>query len=145
MEVQLKCRTLIELFNQSVARAELAEKNYLEIVRTGREEALTFGQLWRKAHEFAVHLIRSRNIRTADKIAILGKNRADWDVALWGITLAGAVPVLIDPERRVEGVKNHLLHADAGMLVMADDYQDSSSREKLKEFLRRRGSSEYAP
>jgi len=135
MEVQLKCQTLIELFNQSLGRVELAEKPYLEIVRTEREEKLTFGQLWRKGREFAVHLIQSRDIRAGDKIAILGKNRADWDVALWGIILAGAVPVLIDPERRVEGVKKHLLHTDAKLLVMADDYQDGSCREKLKEFL----------
>jgi acyl-CoA synthetase (AMP-forming)/AMP-acid ligase II len=105
MKVQLKCQTLIELFNQSLGRVELAEKPCLEIVRTEREEKLTFGQLWRKGREFAVHLIQSRDIRAGDKIAILGKNRADWDVALWGIILAGAVPVLIDPERCVEGIK----------------------------------------
>jgi len=139
MGVALGCRTLIELFNQSLARVELAEKNYSEIVRTEREEALTFGQLWRKAREFAIHLIQSRDIRTKDKVAILGKNRVDWDVALWGIILAGAVPVLIDPERRVEGVKRHLVHTDTKLLVMADDYQDGRAREKLKEFLCGRG------
>ena len=139
MQVQIKCRTLIDLFNQSLARGELAEKNYLEIVGTEREEALTFGRLWSKAHEFAVYLIQSRGIQRGDKIAILGKNRADWDVAVWGGILAGAVPVLIDPERRVEGVKRHLLHTDARLLVMADDYQDGRSRETLKEFLCRHG------
>ena len=139
MDIQLRCRTLIELFNQSLGRAELAEKNCLEIVRTELEEALTFGQLQSKAHEFAVRLIQSRNIRTGDKIAILGRNRADWDVALWGIILAGAVPVLIDPERRIESVKRHLLHTDAKLLVLADDYQDGNSRGELKDFLRRHG------
>jgi len=139
MEIQLKCRTLIELLNKSLSRTGLAEKDYLEIVRTEREEKLTFGQLGKKAREFAVYLIQNRNIRTKDKIAVLGKNRADWDVALWGIILAGAVPVLIDPERRVEGVKRHLLHTDARLLVLADDYQDGSCREKLKDFLRRHG------
>jgi len=139
MEVRLKCRTLIELFNQSPAKPELAEKNYLEVVGTGREEILTFGRLWRKAREFAVHLVQSRKIRRQDKIAVLGKNRADWDIALWGIILAGAVPVLIDPERRVEGVKKHLLHTDAKLMVLADDYQDADRREELKHFLRRRG------
>jgi len=141
MQVQLVCRTLIELFNQSLAKAELAEKNYLEIVRTDREETLTFGQLWRKAYEFAAHLIQSRDIRRADKIAVLGKNRTDWDVAFWGAILAGAVPVLIDPERRVEGVKKHLLHTDAKLLVLADDYQNGNHREELKQFCRHRGGS----
>lgn len=139
MEAQLRFRTLIDFFNQSTAKVELAEKNYLEIVRAQREEKLTFGQLRSSAREFAVHLIQSRDIQPKDKVAVLGKNRADWDVALWGIILAGAVPVLIDPERRVESVKRHVLYTDASLLVMADDYQDGSSREELKEFLSRHG------
>ncbi|UCE98949.1 MAG: AMP-binding protein [Planctomycetota bacterium] len=139
MELHHKCQTLIDLFNQSVARAHLAEKDCLQIVRTDREEQLTFGQLGKKACEFAVYLIHNKNIQTADKIAILGKNRADWDVALWGIILAGAVPVLIDPERRIEGAKRHLVHTDTKLLVLADDYQDSSCREQLRQFLHHRG------
>ena len=73
MEIQLKYQTLIELFNQSLARSEFAEKNYLEIVRTERRENLTFGELRAKAQEFAVHLIQNRNIRIGDKAAILIK------------------------------------------------------------------------
>ena len=134
MQILLKFRTLIELFNKSPARTELANKEYLEIVRTEREEKLTFEELQRRAQEFALWLIQARNIQIKDKIAILGKNRVDWDVALWGIVLAGAVPVLLDPERGVEGVKNHLLHTDTRLLVMADDYQDAHSRQELKDF-----------
>jgi long-chain acyl-CoA synthetase len=55
-------------------------------------------------------------------------------VAFWGIILAGAVPVLIDPERPVEGVQNHVLHTDACLIVMADDYQDTDSRQELKKW-----------
>lgn len=139
MEIQHNCQTLIDFFNQSLARSELAEKDCLQIIRTDREEQLTFGQLGSRARDFAVHLIQNKNIQTADKIAILGKNRADWDVALWGIILAAAVPVLIDPERRIEGVKKHLVHTDTKLFVMADDYQDNSCREKLRQFLHHRG------
>jgi long-chain acyl-CoA synthetase len=139
MKFQLKCGTLINLFHQVLARTELAEKNCLEIVRKERQEKLTFGQLHNKALEFAAYLVANRGICSGDKIAILGKNCADWDVALWGIILTGAVPVLIDPERRVEGVKRHLFHTDTKLVVMADDYQNAASREKLKEFLSRHG------
>jgi long-chain acyl-CoA synthetase len=135
MQPQLKCQTLIELFNQSVTRPGLTEKNYLEILRAHREETLTFGRLQKGARDFAAHLIQRRNIRPQDKIAVLGKNRADWDMAFWGIILSGAVPVLIDPERRIEGVKSHLLHTDTKVLVLADDYQDTRAREKVKESL----------
>ncbi len=133
MQPQLKYSTLIELFNRSLTGAE---KNYLEVLRTAREETLTFGQLQNKARDFAAHLIQTRNIQPQDKVAVLGKNRADWDIAFWGIILSGAIPVLIDPERRIEGVKNHLLHTDTRLLVLADDYQDAAARQKLKESLR---------
>jgi len=132
MEIQLKYRTLIDLFNQSLARAELAGKDCLEIVRMQRTEKLTFGQLRHKATEFCAYLIHSKGIRKGDNVAILGKNRADWDIAFWGTILTGAIPVLIDPERRVEGVKIHLVNTDARLLVMADDYQDQNLRRQLK-------------
>ena len=91
------------------------------------------------ARDFAGWLIQSQDIRIADKVAILGKNRADWDVALWGVILAGAIPVLIDPERPVEGVINHLRHTDSRLIVMGDDYQDAESRGELIDFTAGRG------
>jgi len=132
MEIRLKYRTLIDLFNQSLARAELAGKDCLEIIRMQRTEKLTFGELRHKATEFCAYLIHSKGIRKGDKVAILGKNRADWDIAFWGTILAGAIPVLIDPERRVEGVKKHLVGTDSRVLVMADDYQDENLRRQLR-------------
>jgi long-chain acyl-CoA synthetase len=135
MKTELAFRTLIGLFNKSLARAELAPKKYLEILRTRRQENLTFGQLKTAARDFALWLIQVKGIRIGDKVAILGKNRVDWDIALWGIILAGAVPVLIDPERPPQGVKGHLTSTDARMIVMADDYQDRDCRQQLKEFV----------
>jgi len=134
MQIQLEFQNLIDLFNQSLSSIKTLDKEYLEIIGTERREKLTFGQLRTKARDFALWLIQARGIGIKDKVAILGKNRADWDVALWGIVLAGAVPVLIDPERPVEGVTNHLIHTDARLIVMADDYQDDDSRRELKEF-----------
>jgi long-chain acyl-CoA synthetase len=134
MEARLKYGTLTELFYKTLENHARPQKELLEVLRTNRREKLTFDELREKAIEFAIYLIQKRGLHPGDKAAILGKNRADWDVALWGIILAGAVPVLIDPERPVEGVKKHLLHTDSRLLVMADDYQDDYSRRKLKEF-----------
>lgn len=138
MEGKLAFQTLIEFFNKSLLRTE-PDKPCLEIVRADREEILTFEQLQTRAKDFALWLVQDRGIGVGDKIAILGKNRADWDVALWGIILAGAVPVLIDPERPVEGVKKHLASTDTRLLVMADDYQDADSRGQIKEHTLRGG------
>ena len=134
MQIELKLRTLIDVFNESLAKIKFLDKKCLEIIRSDHEESLSFEQLKARARDFAVWLIRSRDIRIADKVAILGKNCADWDVALWGVILAGAIPVLIDPERPVEGVINHLTHTDSRLIVMADDYQDAESRQELKDF-----------
>jgi len=130
---------LIDVFNESLAEIKSLDKKCLEIIRADREESLTFEQLKGKSLDFAVWLIQSQGIRVGDKIAILGKNRADWDVALWGVILAGAIPVLIDPERPVEGVINHLTHTDSRLIVMADDYQDAESRQELRDFAVRHG------
>jgi long-chain acyl-CoA synthetase len=134
MQTEPKLRTLIDLFNESLAKIEPLDKECLEIVRADRQESLTFEQLKTRARDFALWLIQSKGIRVGDRIAILGKNRVDWDVAFWGVVLAGAVPVLIDPERPVEGVANHVAHTEARLIIMADDYQDADSRRELKEF-----------
>ena len=134
MQKELKFRTLIDVFNESLAEIKSPDKKCLEIIRADRTESLTFGQLKAGARDFAVWLIKSEGIRVGDKIAIVGKNRADWDVALWGVILAGAIPVLIDPERPVVGVINHLNHTESRLIVLADDYQDDESRQELKDF-----------
>lgn len=139
MHSQVRLRTLIDLFHQTTGRPELLDKECLEIVRTEREEKLTFGQLKSRAQHFASWLIQAADIKIKDKVAVLGKNRIDWDVALWGIVLAGAVPVLIDPERLVEAVKNHVTHTDCRAVVVADDYQDADARQELRDFGRGRG------
>ncbi|MHC4117503.1 MAG: AMP-binding protein [Planctomycetota bacterium] len=134
MQTEPKFRTLIDLFNESLATIEQLDKNCLEIIRSHRQEAVTFEQLRAKARDFAVWLIRSAGIGIGDRVAILGKNRVDWDVALWGVVLAGGIPVLIDPERPVDGVTNHVTHTETCLIVMADDYQGEDSRAELKEF-----------
>ena len=134
MQTEPKFRTLIDLFNESLAGIERLDKECLTIVRSDRQESLTFEQLRARARGFAVWLIRSAGIGVGDRVAILGKNRADWDVALWGVVLAGGIPVLIDPERPVGGVTNHITHTGTRLIVMADDYQDDDSRRELKEF-----------
>ncbi|MCK4294530.1 MAG: AMP-binding protein [Planctomycetes bacterium] len=139
MRTRFRFKTLVELFNRSLARIERPDKQCLEVIRTGRHELLTFRELRTRAQRFAFWLIRRPELAVGDKVAVLGRNRADWDVAFWGTVLAGAVPVLIDPERGVEGVINHLVHTEADLLVMADDYQDAESRRELRDFTSARG------
>lgn len=130
MNISLRYRNLAHFFDETTA-AVAGEKLCVEIIRPDRRETLTFGQLQSRARGFAQLLATSHGIRPRDRVALVSKNRSDWDVALWGTILAGAVPVLIDPERGPEGVAAHLESTDTRALVLADDYGDQSAREEL--------------
>jgi long-chain acyl-CoA synthetase len=134
MEITLRHRNLTDLFEKSMSAATPPEKVCVEIIRADRRETLTFGQLRHRARAFARRLTENEGIGVHDRVALVSKNRADWDVALWGTILAGAIPVLIDPERGPEGVASHLKATDAGALVLADDYGDQAARDELRAY-----------
>ncbi len=134
METALKHRSLIELFHQSLAAIRPPGKLCVEILRTDRHETLTFQQLRERAEAFATWLLHESGLRRGDKVALVSKNRADWDVAIWGSILAGMIPVLIDPERGPQGVIAHLQATDARGLIVADDYGEEDTRYELTQF-----------
>jgi len=134
MESTLRHANLTDLFTQSMSAVSRPEKICVEVIRADRRETLTFGQLRSRTETLARQLTDEAGIGRHDKVAIVSKNRADWDIALWGIILAGAIPVLIDPERGPEGVAGHLLATDARALILADDYGDQDARDELADF-----------
>jgi long-chain acyl-CoA synthetase len=134
MEIALKYRSLIDLFNQSLAAVTDPDKTCVEIIRPDRHETLTFRQLRERAQALATWLMHDSGLSRGDKVAVLSKNRTDFDVALWGTILAGTIPVLIDPERGAHGVISHLQATDARGLIMADDYEHQEAREELIQF-----------
>ncbi|MHC4509223.1 MAG: hypothetical protein ACYTAO_09750, partial [Planctomycetota bacterium] len=70
MQIEPKFRTLIDVFNKSLAAMESLDKTCLEILRADREESITFEQLRTRARDFAIWLIQTKGIRPKDKIAI---------------------------------------------------------------------------
>jgi len=134
METALLYRNLIELFNQSLARVTAPDKICVEVIRADRHETLTFRQLKARTEIFATWLLCESGLGRGDKVAIVSRNRADWDVAFWGAILAGMVPVLIDPERGPQGVVAHLQATDSRALVLADDYLEEDARRELADF-----------
>ncbi len=134
MEMALTYRNLIELFNQSLAKVASGDKVCVEVIRVDRHEEMTFQQLKDRAEVFATWLLRESGLGHGDKVAIVSKNRADWDVAFWGTILAGMIPVLIDPERGPHGVITHLQATDCRCLILADDYAEEEARRELADF-----------
>ncbi len=139
MEIALKHRNLIDLFEESTLRGASPDKICTEILSADRHETLTFGQLRARSYALAGRLILQEQIRPQDRVALVSKNRTDWDVALWGVLLAGAVPVLIDPERGPQGVIAHLEATDARGLILADDYATRPDREELTSYAEIKG------
>lgn len=137
MEITLIFSNLIDLFDKSMEAVASPSKICVEIIRPNRHETLTFGQLKEQAEAFAAQLAGSTGIHPRDKVALVSKNRGDWDTALWGIILAGAVPVLIDPERGPEGVVSHMKATDAAALVLADDYGDNAAQADLHAYAKK--------
>ena len=143
MNITFDYPNLTGLFEQAIATA-VSAKTCVEIIRPDRHETLTFGQLRNRVSAFAHQLVESRGIAARDRVAIVSKNRADWDVALWGTLYAGAVPVLIDPERGPEGVATHLKATDARALILADDYGNQEARGELAGYAQANGLSVVA-
>ena len=134
MAITPRNRNLADLFTHSVSAVNSPEKLCVEIIRADRHETLTFGQLTSRTQSFVYQLTQKVRIGPRDKVALVSKNRADWDTAFWGVVLAGAIPVLIDPERGPEGIAGHLLATDARALILADDYRDQGARDELAAF-----------
>ncbi|HNS19358.1 MAG TPA: AMP-binding protein [Sedimentisphaerales bacterium] len=134
MEMAPTYQNLIELFNRSLARVTVPDKTCVEVIRGDRHDTLTFAQLRAQAESFATWLSLESGLDRGDKVAIVSKNRADWDTAFWGEILAGMVPVLIDPERGPHGVMTHLEATDCRALILADDYGEEDSRRELADF-----------
>ena len=134
MDMVWQYSNLTDLFEQSLAGVAEAEKLCVEIIRADRHETLTFGRLGVQARAFARRLAEEAGVATGERVALVSKNRADWDVALWGVILAGGVPVLIDPERGPEGIASHLKATDARALILADDYETPDAREELQAY-----------
>ncbi len=139
METMLQSRNLIELFNQSLTKLADPDKICVEVIRADRHETLTFGQLNDRAGTFAAWLMRESGLAPGDKVALVSRNRADWDIAFWGTILAGRVPVLIDPERGPHGVITHMQATDSRALILADDYTEEDARRELADYCHANG------
>ena len=60
-----------------------------------RSEAFPYGEVVRRAREFAVWL-RSEAFQAGDKVVLYGENRPEWVIAFWGCLLEGVIVVPVD-------------------------------------------------
>ena len=73
------------------------------------------------------------DIKQGDKIAMLGKNSANWGVSYLAAITFGAVIVPILPDFKLNGVHHIVNHSDAAMLLAADNLFEPLDETKMPE------------
>lgn len=109
--------TLIDLFKKTIIenRTRIAFSDYM-----GGNEPVTYGQLANRI--LAIHeLFEACGIQQGSKVAVLGRNSANWATAYIATILYGAVVVPILPDFKPEEIFYIVDHSDTQMLFCVDD------------------------
>jgi long-chain acyl-CoA synthetase len=85
-----------------------------------RDESLTYAELWRRSCRFANGLI-SRGVKPGDPVALLMPNCLAYPVAYYGLLLAGATFVPVNPLMPAEAVRAQTEDAGAVLTLTAAD------------------------
>lgn len=78
---------------------------------------------------------REYGIQEGDKVALLGRNSANWCAMYLAVVTYGAVIVPILPDFKPDDLHNILNHSDSKMLFVDDKIWELLDKEKLKEIL----------
>jgi long-chain acyl-CoA synthetase len=87
-----------------------------------RRESYTYQKLLQQAANFSLEL-KSRNIRTGDRVLLWAPNSAEWLVAFWGCLLRGAVVVPMDDAATPEFAQRVAMQADVRLIVSTTSHQ----------------------
>jgi long-chain acyl-CoA synthetase len=90
------------------------------VVFRHHDDELTYAELWRRACQFGNGLI-SRGVRPGDRVALLMPNCLAFPVAYYGLLLAGATFVPVNPLMPEAAVRAQLEDAGAALVVKAGD------------------------
>ncbi len=116
---------LIELY------AEAFKKNWeLPAFTDFQGSTCTYGdaaQIIRQIHCY----FRESGIRKGDKIALLGRNSANWAISFLAISGYGAVSVPVLPDFNPEDIHHILNHSESVFLFAADGLFEKLSREQI--------------
>lgn len=99
---------------------ESIKKNWdIEALSNYREKGYTYKEIAERIVK--IHLVfREFGIMEGDKIAIVGRNSANWCATYLAVVTYGAVVVPILPDFRVEDLQNIINHSDS-KLIFADE------------------------
>lgn len=108
--------------NHYLTFIENTVKNYWNepaLTDYGTDYTLTYGQMAQKVAELHI-LFEKAGIKKGDKIALCGRNSANWAVCFMAVTTYEAVAVSILAEFSPESVHSLVNHSDAKLFMVGD-------------------------
>lgn len=114
---------------------ESIKKNWeIEALSNYREPGYTYKEIAEKILKFHI-AFREIGIREGDKIALLGKNSANWCAVYLATVTYGAVVVPILPDFRPEDLTYIINHSDSRLLFVDEKIWETLEVSKLPEIL----------
>lgn len=114
---------------------ESIRKNWdIEALSNYREKGYTYKEIAEKIVK--IHMVfREFGIKEGDKIAIVGRNSANWCATYLAIVTYGTVVVPILPDFRTEDLQNIINHSDSKIIFADEKIWEQLEADKLKEIL----------
>jgi long-chain acyl-CoA synthetase len=102
----------------------------IEALSNYREKGLSYKEIAEKILKFHI-LFRGAGINEGDKIAMVGRNSANWCITYLGTVTYGAIIVPILPDFKPEDLTNIINHSDSVLLFVDDKIYESLDIVKL--------------
>ncbi|UMB55099.1 AMP-binding protein [Lutibacter sp. A64] len=119
-------KTLVEYFNESIV-----ENWDLLALADYKGVGFTYGQLGERIKK--THLFFEKSgIKKGDKVALIGKNSAEWAVSFLAIVSYGAVVVPILPDFTPNDVHHIVTHSDAKLFFVSSHLYPKYNFEEMK-------------
>ncbi len=104
----------------------------IEALSNYREPGYTYKQIAEKI--IKIHIFyRDAGLREGDKVAMIGRNSANWCIVYLATVSYGAVIVPILPDFKAEDLTNIINHSDSKLLYVDDKIWESLNIDRMKE------------
>ncbi len=104
----------------------------IEALSNYGEKGYTYKEIAEKILKLHI-LFKETGIKEEEKIALVGRNSANWCVVYLATVTYGAVTVPILPDFKAEDLVNLINHSDAGMLFVDDKIYETLDASKMPE------------
>ncbi|MDZ7633147.1 MAG: AMP-binding protein [Bacteroidales bacterium] len=106
----------------------------IEALSNYKEKGYTYREIAEKMLKFHI-AFDAYGIKEGDKIALVGKNSANWCVTYLAVVSYGAVIVPVLPDFKTDDLTNIINHSDSRLLFVDDKIWESMDLSKMKEII----------